>query len=146
MARNDNQTVPTGAAVDAFLDAVEHPVRQADARAVCALMQDVSGCAPRMWGPSIVGFGQYHYRYDSGREGDFMRIGFSPRKANLVLYIMPGFEGEDELMAALGKHKIGKSCLYINKLSDVDPGVLRSLCEKAWATMAERYPDDAGRD
>lgn len=143
MARSShNKTRATEASVDDFIDAVEHPTRQADARTVLAMMQEVSGHPPRMWGPSIVGFGRYHYRYDSGREGDFMRIGFSPRKANLVLYIMPGFDGEQELMQRLGKHRIGKSCLYINKLADVDKDVLRQLCERAWQEMAERYPQD----
>ncbi len=138
-----NKTRPTDVDVHAYLDAVEHPVRQADARVLLAMLAEVSGESPRMWGPSLIGFGSYHYRYDSGREGDFLRIGFAPRKARQVLYIMPGFE-EDTiagLLERLGKHKVGKGCLYINKLADVDLDVLRELIAHAWAVMAERYPE-----
>ena len=106
-----NKTEPTADSVDDFLAAVEHPVRRADAQQLCAMMQRVSGEEPVLWG-SIVGFGTYHYRYESGREGDFMRVGFSPRKANLVLYLMPGVERFPELLQRLGKHKHGQSCLY----------------------------------
>ncbi len=137
-----NKTLPTAADVQAFIDAVEHPVRRQDAGELLDLMREVSGEEPTLWGPSLIGFGRYHYRYDSGREGDFFRIGFSPRKSRQVLYIMPGFDDEAELLSRLGKHKTGKSCLYVNKLDDVDLEVLRALCERAWATMAERYPQD----
>ena len=103
------------------------------------MMRRITGEEPRLWGPSIIGFGEYHYKYESGREGDFMRVGFSPRKANLVLYIMPGFARHDALLDRLGKHKTGKSCLYINKLDDVDRDVLETLIAESWAAMAEKY-------
>lgn len=144
--RNDNQkTVPTDASVQAFIDAVAHPTRRADALVLLDMMGRVTGCAPKMWGPSMVGFGQYHYVYDSGREGDMMRIGFSPRKARMVLYILPGFEDNAAILERLGKHKTGRSCLYVNKLADVDLGVLEEICVAAWRTMTERYgPQPAG--
>ena len=123
----DAKTLPTGADVEAFIAAIENPTRRADARTLCAMMAEVSGQPPVMWGPSIIGFGRYNYRYDSGHEGDAPLIGFSPRKANLVLYLMPGFEGRQDLLARLGKAKTSVSCLYINKLADVDMDVLREL-------------------
>lgn len=137
-----NKTQPSGADVQAYVDAVEHPVRRADAQTLLEMMREISGEEPALWGPSLIGFGRYHYRYDSGREGDFFRIGFSPRKSSQVLYIMPGFADEADLLSRLGKHKTGKGCLYVNKLADVDQGVLRQVCERAWATMAERYPQE----
>lgn len=136
----ENKTKPTAMGVDAFIDAVAHPVRQADARAVLDMMARVTGEQPRMWGPSIIGFGSYHYRYESGHEGDMCRIGFSPRAANLVLYIMPGFAEEGARLAALGKHRIGKSCLYVNRLTDVDMTVLEAMVRDAWEWMNARYP------
>lgn len=123
----ENKTQPTDASVDEFLDAVENDRRRADAKQMLELMRAVTGEEPVMWGSSIVGFGEYHYRYESGREGDFFLAGFSPRKANLVLYIMSGFRRHAELMKRLGKHRTGSSCLYINKLDDVDLDVLREL-------------------
>jgi hypothetical protein len=135
-----NKTQPTTDSVDDFLAAVEHPVRRADAQALCAMMQRVSGEEPVLWG-SIVGFGTCHYRYESGRQGDFMRVGFSPRKSNLVLYLMPGVERFPELLERLGKHKHGKSCLYVNKLADVDVSVLEELTRASLDVMAERYPE-----
>jgi hypothetical protein len=104
------------------------------------MMQRLSGHPPRMLGPSIIGFGSYHYRYDSGHEGDMARIGFSPRKANTVLYIVDGFEGHAELMAKLGKHKTGTSCLYIKRLSDITGSVLEQLCAESLKWMAQKYP------
>jgi hypothetical protein len=141
------KTRPTGASVERFIEAVKNPTRRADARAVCAMMARVTGHEPKMWGPSIIGFGSYHYRYDSGHEGTMCRLGFSPRKGQLVLYLLTGYmeaggsEGEDALLARLGKHKTGKSCLYINKLADVDMGVLEALCARTWDWMNRRYPD-----
>ena len=122
-----------------FLKGVEPDRRRKDAKAVLELIKRVTGEKAVMWGPSIVGFGEYHYKYDSGREGDFLMVGFSPRKANLVLYIMPGFSGYDALMAKLGKHKTGKSCLYINTLDDVDLGVLEELVSTSYAAMRAKY-------
>ncbi|MCG8443070.1 MAG: DUF1801 domain-containing protein [Caulobacterales bacterium] len=140
-----NKTRETGADVTAFIEATPHEGRRADARALLEIMQRLSGEPPRMWGSSIIGFGRYRYRYDSGREGDFMRIGFSPRKTSLVLYIMPGFEEEPDLVARLGKHKTGKSCLYVNTLADVDMDVLERLIARSREIMAERYPQEEPR-
>ena len=136
------KTLPTDASVEAFIAAVENPTRRADARTVCALMAELSGEPPVMWGPSIIGFGSYHYRYGSGREGDFLRIGFSPRKGNLVLYLNPGFEGREGLLARLGKVRTSVACLYINKLADVDLDVLRELTAASLDEMRRRYPED----
>ncbi len=134
-----NKTKATSASVAAFIKAVENPVRQKDARTIKALMDRVTGWRAKMWGPSIVGYGQYHYRYDSGREGDFFVTGFAPRKANLVVYIMPGYVDYGPLMAKLGKYKTGKSCLYINRLEDVDLKVLERLVAKSVAYMKKKY-------
>ena len=137
----ETKTKPTEVGVESFIDAVENPTRREDARTVCAMMERITGEEPRMWGPSIIGFGSYHYKYDSGHEGIACRLGFSPRKAQLVLYVLTETEGEAELLARLGKHKIGKCCLYINKLADVDMGVLETLTRRAWDRMNRRYPD-----
>lgn len=128
------KTKPTDAPVEDFLAAVENPKRRADAQVVNALLSEVSGERPVMWGPSIVGYGSYR-----GPTGDWPIIGFSPRKAQLVLYVL-GFPGQDELLARLGKHKTGSACLYINRLDDVDLGVLRQMAERCVAWMRERYP------
>ena len=103
-------------------------------------MQEVTGEPPVMWGDSIVGFGTYHYRYKSGREGDWPRTGFSPRKQYLAIYIMPGFDSYEALLARLGKHRTSVSCLYINKLADVDLDVLREIIAESHQEMARRYP------
>ncbi len=137
------KTKPTGVAVDSFLDAVANPVRREDGKKVRAMMERLSGEPARMWGPSIVGFGSYHYRYDSGHEGDMARIGFSPRKAELVLYVLTEAAGEEAQLARLGKHKTGKCCLYIKKLSDVDEAVLEELIVDTLAYMREKYPEGA---
>lgn len=134
-----NKTRPTKVRVSDFLNAVEDPQRQSDAKKVAAMMRRVTGKQGTMWGPAIVGYGEYHYRYDSGREGDFMMVGFSPRKQNLALYIMPGFEAFPELMKNLGKYKTGKSCLYINKLDDVDEKVLEKLVSESFKLMKKKY-------
>ena len=125
--------------VNEFLDAVENPRRREDARRVLELMREVTGELPKMWGSSIVGFGSYHYKYASGREGDWMITGFSPRKQNLTIYIMPGFSEFSELLARLGKHKTSKSCLYLNKLDDVDLEVLAELVRESVNVMKARY-------
>jgi hypothetical protein len=121
------KTRPTDAGVDAFLQSVPDERKRQDSYALLQLLQEVTGEPPRMWGDSIVGFGDYHYAYASGREGDWFVAGFSPRKQNLTLYVMGGFEPHAELLAKLGKYKTGKGCLYINKLQDVNPAVLRDL-------------------
>ena len=133
------KTTPNDANVQAFLDGVEDEKKRQDAYAILELMKEVSGEPPKMWGPSIVGFGAYHYKYDSGREGDWFLTGFSPRKQNLTLYIMAGFSRYDDLMGRLGKYKTGKSCLYIKKLEDVDQGVLKELVEESVGYMREWY-------
>ena len=135
------KTKPSQASVEAFIEAVDNPTRRQDARTICAVLERVTGCAPVMWGPSIIGFGSYHYKYDSGHEGTMCRLGFSPRKGQLVLYVLSGAEGEAELLARLGKHKTGKACLYINKLADVDLAVLEALARRAWERMNARYPE-----
>ena len=125
--------------VEDFLSSVENEKRREDCRAVIDLMREVTGEEPTMWGSSIVGFGSYHYKYESGREGDWFLTGVSPRKQNLTLYIMAGFSRYDELMDKLGKHKTGRSCLYINKLEDIDRGTLRELVELSAKRIAEIY-------
>src|SRR5688572_10491793 len=121
------KTKPTDVTVDNFLDAVPDPQRREDGRKVRAMMERISGEPAKMWGPSIVGFGRYHYRYDSGHEGDMARAGFSPRPKELVLYLTDGFPRHQALMDRLGKYRTGKSCLYIKRLSDVDESVLEAL-------------------
>ena len=134
------KTTPTEASVDAYIDAVEDPQKREDCRAVAAMMAEVTGAPARMWGSSIVGFGSYHYRYASGREGDFMETGFAARKRELTLYVMAGFSEYGDLLAKLGKHKTGKSCLYVKRLADVDVGVLREMVERSVAWIRARYP------
>lgn len=137
----ENKTRPTAVGVADFLAAVPNAQRREDAKQVCAMMERLSGEPPVMWGPSIVGFGSYHYRYDSGREGDMARIGFSPRSTSLVLYLDDhGYRGREDQLARLGKHKTGVSCLYINKLADVDLGVLEEMIAGTLTYMDEKYP------
>jgi hypothetical protein len=134
----ENKTKPTKTSVAAFIAALADPIKRADAKALVKLMQDAAGEKPKMWGPSIIGFGSYHYRYESGREGDMPLIGFSPRKPALVLYNMLGFSDSAALLAKLGKHKTGKGCLYIKNLADVDQKVLQALAVKSIAGMRAR--------
>ena len=126
-----NKTQPTTASVTAYIGALTDPIRRSDAKKLVQLMRRISGEKPKLWGPSIVGFGKYHYRYDSGREGDMPLIAFSPRKAALVLYGLLGQGGTKALLAKLGNHTTGKGCLYIKKLADVDSKVLESLIKNA---------------
>jgi len=128
----DNKTKPTKISVSAFIDALTDPARRSDARALIKLMQNAAGEKPRMWGPSIVGFGSYHYKYESGREGDMPVVAFSPRKAAMVLYGLHGSAAKT-LLAKLGKHSTGKGCLYIKKLADVDLHILESIIVKSLA-------------
>lgn len=121
------KTKPNEASVLDFLNAVEDDKKREDSFKLLEMMKEITGESPKMWGPSIVGFGSYHYKYDSGREGDWFVAGFSPRKQSLTLYIMSGFRRYDELLAKLGKHTHGKSCLYIKKLEDVDMSVLKEM-------------------
>ena len=134
----ENKTKPTKSSVTAFIDAIPDPVRRADAKALVKLMQGAAGEKPKMWGPSIIGFGSYHYRYESGREGDMPVIAFSPRKSATVLYGMIGFDQAAPLLAKLGNHTTGKGCLYIKKLADVDRHVLESMAVKSLAAKRAR--------
>jgi hypothetical protein len=140
MARSDNKTVPTDQSVENFLRTVQPACRAEDAHQLDKLFRATTGFSPVMWGPSIVGYGRYHYRYKSGREGDFLATGFSPRKSALVIYIMPGYADFAELMTRLGKHKLGKSCLYVNKLADIDTGVLRELIRAGLDDLDRVWP------
>lgn len=126
--------------VEAFLAAVENDKRREDCRAVMQMLARITGETPTMWGGSIIGFGTYDYEYESGRTGSWPRIGCSPRKQSLTLYIMPGFDRYEEIMAKLGKYKTGKSCLYVNRLEDVDLGVLEELAVESLGYMDEKYP------
>lgn len=135
----ENKTKPTDASVDDFIAAVENDARRADAEIVLEMMRRVTGEQPVMWGPSLIGFGKYAYKYKSGHGGEFFLTGFSPRKAHLVLYIMPGYGRFDDVMARLGKHKTGKACVYIKKLADIDMEVLEELVVKSVTWMREYY-------
>ena len=139
MAQSGNKTVPREGGVEAFLSSVTPPKRAEDCRAVMAMMASITGEPPVLWGTSIIGFGQYHYRYDSGREGDSMLTGVSPRKASLSIYIMGGFEQHAALLDQLGKHKTGKACLYINKLEDIHRPTLEKLVRRSVRQMRKKY-------
>jgi len=128
------KTQRTKASVAAFLAGVENETRRKDAKKVDKMLREITGEKPALWGPSIVGYGAYQTK-----SGPWPRLGFSPRKANLVLYLMDGYDGEP-LMKKLGKHKTGRSCLYVNTLGDVDEAVLRALMAKGWARMQAKYP------
>jgi hypothetical protein len=133
----ENKTKPTKVSVAAFIEALDQ-TRRADAKALVGMMQSAAGEKPRMWGPSIIGFGSYHYKYDSGREGDMPVIAFSPRKAATVLYGLSGSADSKALLAKLGKHTTGKGCLYIKKLADVDAQVLEAMLVKSVAAMRSK--------
>ena len=135
---SDNKTKPTKVSVAAFIGKLMEPTRRMDAKILVEMMQRATGENPKMWGPSIVGFGSYHYKYESGREGDMPLIAFSPRKAATVLYNMTGFSDSAALLAKLGKHTTGKGCLYIKKLADVDQKVLEAMVAKSIAAMRAR--------
>jgi len=135
----ENKTKPTNDSVAAFIDSIQDEQKRRDARKVAAMMREATGSRARMWGSNIVGFGQYHYRYESGREGDFMITGFSPRKQALTLYIIPGFGHFESLMSKLGKYKTGRSCLYVKRLSEVDEKVLKRLIESSVKHMRKNY-------
>src|SRR5688572_34557 len=140
----ETKTKPTEVAVDEFLDAVEPVSKREDGAVLDALFRKVTGQVPRMWGPAIVGYGQYHYKYESGHEGDMCRAGFSPRKAKHSLYLL-GCGGRDEemeaLLARLGKHSRGAGCLYVNKLADIDLATLEEMIALSWQRSFEVYPD-----
>lgn len=137
---SDVKTRATKASVSKFLRAVPDERKRQDSLALREMMADLTMAEPEMWGPSIVGFGRYHYKYASGREGDWFLVGFSPRKQNLTLYIMSGFDGYDELMESLGKYKKGKACLYIKSLDDVHLPTLKKLIRQSVSYLRKTYP------
>jgi hypothetical protein len=136
----ETKTKPTAVSVDDYIDAVDDERKRDDSRVLVKIMSKIAGAKPKMWGPSIIGFGTYHYKYDSGHEGDAPVAGFSPRKAALTVYIMRGFAKDDDLIAKLGKHKATKGCLYIKKLDDVDVKVLEELVKQSVAFVKKTYP------
>jgi hypothetical protein len=137
-------THPLPKEVAAFLSSLDNPKRVSDATTVLAMMQTITNLPPKMWGTSLIGFDSYHYKYDSGREGDSFVTGLSPRKQKLVIYITPGFDDYQHLLDKLGKHKTSVSCLYINKLEDIDLTVLEQLIAQAHKDMKAKYPDRSG--
>ncbi len=134
------KTKPTALSVTAYLNAIEDDTRRKDCKELAKLMGRVSACKPKLWGGSIVGFDEYHYRYASGHEGDSCIVGFSPRKGPISIYMLSGYDGATPLLAKLGKHKIGKACLYVNRLADIDLAVLEQLLVRALAETKQRYP------
>ena len=138
MAKAENKTKPTDASVESYLAAIENEARRTDCETLLKLMSKVSKEKPVMWGPSIVGFGSYHYKYDSGREGDMCITGFSSRKAEISVYLTADFPARDSLLAKLGKHKMSVACLYIKKLSDVDIKVLEKLIAGSYTERKKR--------
>ena len=142
MAKSSNVMQPTDVDPYKFIGQVEHPVRRADAERMVEIMREVTGEEPVMWGPSIIGFGRYHYVYESGREGDAPAAGFSPRKANLVVYLLSNFaERYADELAALGPHKTSKACLYITRLEKVDEDILRAMIKDSYDGIKEMYPE-----
>ena len=139
MAKAENKTKETEASVDTFLANIKDDEKKADCLVLKSMMSRITDSPAKMWGASIVGFGTYHYKYDSGREGDFMKVGFSPRAQNVTVYIIAGFDRYEALMSKLGKHKTGKSCLYIKKLDDIDLDVLEELVKESYNLMTEKY-------
>ncbi|WP_170377670.1 DUF1801 domain-containing protein [Ruegeria atlantica] len=140
MARSVNKTVPTGQSVESFLSAVQPTRKAEEARVLDAVFRNATGFAPVMWGASMIGYGRYHYRYKSGREGDFLATGFSLRKSALSIYIMPGYADFGDILTRLGKHKLGKSCLYVNKLADIDLDVLSELIRAGLKDLDQHWP------
>lgn len=136
----EQKTRPTAVSVEDFIAAVENPKRREDARVLVRLMAEISGEPAMMWGPSIIGFGRYHYRYDSGHEGEAPLLGFSPRKANLVLYMTACHDERADFLNRLGKHRSGQSCVYVNRLSDVDLDVVAEMARWTIKTTKERFP------
>ena len=134
------KTKKNSASIESFLNTVDDVAKKEDSYKLHNIMQEITGDEGSMWGPSIVGYGSYHYKYASGQEGDWMATGFSPRKNALTVYIMSGFDRYDELMKKLGKFKTGKSCLYIKKLEDVDLDVLKELILESFNFIREKYP------
>ncbi len=139
MAKAKLKTSENNASVKDFLNSVEDIQRKQDAKAALQIMKNITGVKPKMWGGTIVGFGKYHYKYDSGREGEMLKTGFSPRKNALTFYVSSGINKRPELLERLGKYKTGKSCLYIKKLEDIDLEILQEIIKADWEYMNERY-------
>lgn len=135
----ENKTKPTGRSTTNFLKSIDDSQKRKDCQAIGGMMREITGKRAKMWGDTIVGFGEYHYKYESGREGDFLVTGYSPRKQNLSIYIMPGFSQYSALLAKLGKHKHSVSCLYIKQMSDIDGQVLYKLIERSVKDMRRLY-------
>jgi|AntRauTorcE11897_2_1112592.scaffolds.fasta_scaffold13748_2 hypothetical protein len=133
-----NKTQKTEQSVEGFLNSIDHETRKKDGFELLKMMSDITGEPAKMWGTSIIGFGDYHYKYESGREGDFFIVGFSPRKQSMSLYLMTGFDGYQEMLSKIGKHKTGKSCLYINKLEDIDREALRDLINTSYKAFKNK--------
>lgn len=140
------KTKPTNASVEKFINQVADETRREDCRKVARMMEEITGEKPKMWGPGIVGFGTYHYKYASGHEGDWPIAAFSPRKQDLTLYLMPGFQGQADLMQQLGKHRTGKSCLYIKRLSDVHGPTLKKLIRESVKQMRKIVKEKSAAD
>jgi len=138
-----NKTTETKASVEGFLNKIPNEVRRKDGFDLLEIMKSQIKTEPKMWGPTIVGFGSYHYKYETGHEGDAPLTGFSPRSSSLSVYLSPEFEKKDELLEKLGKHKMAKSCLYINKLADVDVKVLKQIIKASVAAVRTKYPDNS---
>ena len=141
MASNKNKTAPTDVSVEAFINALPNEQKKQDSYTLINMMREVTGHEPYMWGPTIIGFGNYHYKYNSGREGDAPIAGFSPRKAALSLYFESEFPGREDLLAKLGKHKAAVACVYVNKLADIDLGVLKKMIIASTKHTKKKYPD-----
>jgi hypothetical protein len=134
------KTIPTNQSVEAYIDQIQDQQVREDCLTLSRLMKTLTGSAPKMWGPNIVGFGKYHYKYPSGHEGEICLIGFSPRKQNISLYVLAGFVGQTELLQNLGKHKAGKGCLYVKALKDIDMNTLESIIKKSIDFLKKKYP------
>ena len=139
MGKYELKTKKNKASVASFLNAIDDPQKRADAKAIDKMMRDITGKKPIMWGSSIIGYGTYHYKYPSGQEGDWMMTGFSPRKANLTIYVMPGYQNADPLLKKLGPHSKGKSCLYIKRLSDIHIPTLKKIVKNGVTYMKKHY-------
>lgn len=138
---SDLKTTPNELSVDDFIDAIESEQKRDDSRALLKIMKEITGDAPTMWGTSIIGFGKYHFRYESGREGDWMVAGFSPRKQNLTIYMMGGFENQSDLLTKIGKVKSSVGCLYVKKLVDIDLQILKEMIRLSVDTVKKKYAD-----
>ncbi|WP_068776865.1 DUF1801 domain-containing protein [Paenibacillus sp. FJAT-26967] len=136
------KTKETDASVIEFIESVGSPQKREDAYQLLDIFTEATGYTAKMWGPTIIGFGSYHYKYESGHEGDAPLVGFSPRKAKISLYFATGDTRRDELLEKLGKHTAGKACVYVNKLADIDVDVLQSLIRQSVSFLTERYPSE----